>query len=459
MSGADRHAALDIAARHARQWLASLPERPVPAQAGVDELAAVFGGELPDAPTDPSEVIETLGREAPRGLVAMGSGRFFGFVIGGAHPAALAADWLVSAWDQNAGMRQVTRTVSALEETAADWLLDLLGLPAASGVGFVTGCTMAHFTCLAAARGVLLRAAGWDVARDGLYGAPRIRVLVGAERHDTVDLVLRYLGMGAPEIVAADAQGRIDPAALEAALAQGSQKGPILVCLQAGNVHSGAFDDFEKTIGIAKRHGAWVHVDGAFGLWAAAAPALRHLTAGVSLADSWATDAHKTLNVPYDCGVAIVRDESAMRAAMGMHGDYLMPDAQHGDPCDRVPELSRRARGIPVWAVLRALGRGGVAKLVERLHVRAREFAEGLARIPGATVLNDVVYTQVCMAFEDDARTRAIGQGLMEDGTAWITGSTWRDRAVLRVSVSNWTTSEADVAASLDAVRRVAAPC
>ena len=456
MSGADRYAALDIAIGHARDWLASLPERPVPAQASVDELVAIFDGPLPESPADPVEVIETLGREAPRGLVAMGSGRFFGFVIGGAHPAALAADWLVSAWDQNAGMRQVTRTVSALEETAADWLLDLLGLPAASGVGFVTGCTMAHFTCLAAARGALLRAAGWDVARDGLYGAPRVRVLVGAERHDTVDLVLRYLGMGAPEIVAADAQGRIDPAALEAVLANDPRRGPTLLCLQAGNVHSGAFDDFEKTIAIAKRHGAWVHVDGAFGLWAAAAPELRYLTEGMVQADSWSTDAHKTLNVPYDCGVAIVRDEAAMRAAMGMHGDYLMPDAQHGDPCDRVPELSRRARGVPVWAVLRALGRSGVAALVERLHVRARQFAEGLAKIPGATVLNDVVYTQVCVAFEDDARTRAIGQGLMDDGTAWITGSTWRDRAVLRVSVSNWSTSPEDVAAALDAVRRVA---
>ena len=396
-----------------------------------------------------------LATGADRGLVAMGSGRFFGFVIGGTHPAALAADWLVSAWDQNAGGRQVTRANSALEETAATWLLDLLGLPATSGVGFVTGCTMAHFTCLAAARGALLRAAGWNEARDGLCGGPRIRVLVGAERHDTVDLTLRYLGLGAPEIVAADAQGRIDPAALEAALATDTDR-PTIVCLQAGNVHSGAFDDFNTTIAIAHRHRAWVHVDGAFGLWAAASPKLRHLTAGVEQADSWATDAHKTLNVPYDCGVAIVRDEAAMRAAMGMHGEYLIQDSIHGDPWDRVPELSRRARAIPVWAVLRALGRSGVAELVEHLCDRARQFADGVAMIPGARVLNDVVYTQVCIGFDDDARTRRMVQRLLEDGSVWISGSTWHDRAVLRVSVSNWSTTVEDIATGLDAVRRIA---
>jgi glutamate/tyrosine decarboxylase-like PLP-dependent enzyme len=442
--------------RHAQAWLASLHDRPVPAQASVEGLTEIFGGPLPEDPTDPVDVIELLGAHAERGLVAMGSGRFFGFVIGGTHPAALAADWLVSAWDQNAGMRQVTRTNSALEETAAAWLLDLLGLPAHSGVGFVTGCTMAHFTCLAAARGALLRAAGWDEARDGLFGAPRIRVLVGAERHDTIDLTLRYLGLGAPEVVAADTQGRIDATALAAALAADANR-PTIVCLQAGNVHSGAFDPFADAIAIAHRHGAWVHVDGAFGLWAAASPRLRHLAAGIEQADSWSTDAHKTLNVPYDCGVAIVRDLSAMRAAMGMHGAYLTPDLEHGDPYERVPELSRRARAIPVWAVLRSIGRHGVAALIERLCERARSFADGVATIPGAQVMNDVVYTQVCVAFENDARTRRIVQGLLDDGTAWISGSTWRDRAVLRISVSNWSTTPDDVTRSLDALRRVAA--
>ena len=452
---ADRYAALDNAMRHAQAWLASLHERPVPAQATIEELTALLGGPLPEHSTDPVEVIDLLAANADRGLVAMASGRFFGFVIGGTHPAGLAADWLVSAWDQNAGLRQVTRANSALEETAAAWLLDLLGLPASSGVGFVTGCTMAHFTCLAAARGALLRKAGWDEAK-GLSGSPRIRVLVNAERHDTVDLTLRYLGLGAPEIVAADAQGRIDATALAVALATEPDR-PTIVCLQAGNVHSGAFDPFAETIATAHRHGAWVHVDGAFGLWAAASPRLRHLVAGVEQADSWATDAHKTLNVPYDCGVAIVRDLAALRAAMGMHGVYLTADPEHGDQYDRVPELSRRARAIPVWAVLRSLGRQGVAALVERLCEHARAFADGVATIAGAEVLNDVVYTQVCVAFENDERTRRIVQGLLDDGTAWISGSVWRDRAVLRISVSNWSTTTDDVAATLAALRRVAA--
>ena len=349
----------------------------------------------------------------------------------------------------------MTRANSALEETASAWLLDLLGLPATSGVGFVTGCTMAHFTCLAAARGVLLRKAGWDESK-GLAGGPCIRVLVGAERHDTVDLTLRYLGLGAPEVVAADAQGRIDVATLEAMLATEPDR-PTIVCLQAGNLHSGAFDPFADAVAIAHRYGAWAHVDGAFGLWAAASSRLRHLVAGVEHADSWATDAHKTLNVPYDCGVAIVRDDAALRAAMGMHGDYLTVDPKHGDQFDRVPELSRRARAIPVWAVLRSLGRNGVAALVERLCDHASAFADGMARIDGAKVLNEVVYTQVCVAFENDARTRRIVQGLLDDGSVWITGSVWQGRAILRISVSNWATTAGNVATALDAIRRVAA--
>jgi glutamate/tyrosine decarboxylase-like PLP-dependent enzyme len=452
----DRDAALDIAMRYAKAWLRSLDDRAVPARASVEELAAIYGRALPEGPTDPVEVIELLAAHAERGLVAIPSGRFYGFVIGGTHPAALAADWLVSAWDQNAGLRQLTPTNSALEETASAWLLDLLSLPASSAVGFVTGGTMANFTCLAAARGAVLRKAGWDEAREGLNGGPRVRVLVGAERHDTVDLSLRYLGLGVPEIVRADSEGRIDVAALSAALASGNDT-PTIVCLQAGNVHSGAFDDFSAAIAVAHRHGAWVHVDGAFGLWAAASPTLRHLVAGVETADSWATDAHKTLNVPYDCGVAIVRDPAALRAAMGMHGEYLIMDDGHRDPFERVPELSRRARAIPVWAVLRSLGRSGVADLVERLCQHARAFAAGVAKIDGAQVLNAVVYTQVCVAFGDDARTRSTVQRLLEDGSAWMSGSTWRDRAVLRISVSNWSTTDEDVATSLAALRRAAA--
>lgn len=454
-TNADRDVALDVAMRHAKAWLHSLDGRPVPARASVEELAALYGGPLPEGPTDPVEVIELLATHADRGLVAIPSGRFYGFVIGGTHPAALAADWLVSAWDQNAGLRQLTPTNSALEETAATWLLDLLALPAGSALGFVTGGTMANFTCLAAARGAVLRKAGWDEARDGLCGGPRVRVLVGAERHDTIDLSLRYLGLGMPEEVAADAEGRIDVAALAAALESGNNA-PTIVCLQAGNVHSGAFDDFTAAIAVAHRHGAWVHVDGAFGLWAAASPKLRHLVAGVEAADSWATDAHKTLNVPYDCGVAIVRDPAALRAAMGMHGVYLVMDDDHRDPYERVPELSRRARAIPVWAVLRSLGRSGVAELVERLCEHAAAFAAGVAGIDGAQVLNAVVYTQVCIAFRDDEHTRRTVQRLLEDGSAWMSGSIWRGRAVLRISVSNWSTTADDVATSLAALRRAA---
>jgi glutamate/tyrosine decarboxylase-like PLP-dependent enzyme len=317
---------------------------------------------------------------------------------------------------------------------------------------------MANFTCLAAGRDAVLRDAGWDVGTRGLVGSPGVRVLVGAERHDTIDLALRYLGLGAPEPVAADDQGRIDPAALTAALdaesaRQDAPTRPTVVCLQAGNVHSGGYDPFAEAIEVAHRHGAWVHVDGAFGLFAAAAPAYRHLTTGAEGADSWATDAHKTLNVPYDCGIAIVRDPAAVKAAMGMHGDYLIHD-EAGDPFEKVPELSRRARSIPVYAVLAALGRSGVADLVEGMAGHAAAFADGIGDLPGAEVLNDVVFTQVCVSFGSDERTRAVVARLLEDGEAWMSGSVWRGRAVLRISVSNWSTTEGDVHRSLSALRR-----
>ena len=450
----ERDGALDRAHRHALTWLDSLDTRPVPARATVEEVVARLGTDLPDGPTDPADVVDLLAEASEPGLTAMPSGRFFGFVIGGTHPAGLAADWLVSAWDQNAGLRQVTPAHSAVEDVTSAWLLDLLGLPAGAAVGFVTGGTMANFTCLAAARDEVLRRAGWDQASLGLHGAPVVRVLVGAERHDTVDLVLRYLGLGRPEPVASDAQGRLDVAALRAALAAGDG-GPTIVSLQAGNVHSGAFDPFADAVAAAHEHGAWVHVDGAFGLFAAASDALRPLTAGYEGADSWATDAHKTLNVPYDCGLAIVADPGALRAAMSMHGDYLIHDAG-GDPFEKVPELSRRARAVPVWAVLRALGRTGVADLVERLARQARALADGAALIEGVEVLNDVVYTQVCLSFGSDEHTVEVVRRVLEDGTAWMSGSRWRGRAVLRISVSNWSTSDADVERSLDALRRAA---
>ena len=314
---------------------------------------------------------------------------------------------------------------------------------------------MSNFTCLAAARDDVLRRVGWDVAHDGLVGSPGVRVLVGAERHDTVDLALRYLGLGLPEVVPADDQGRIRADLLADALADGDGR-PTIVVLQAGNVHSGAFDPFTESIAAAKRHGAWVHVDGAFGLFAAASPTYRHLVEGYADADSWTTDAHKTLNVPYDCGIAVVRSRPALRAAMGTHGDYLIHDAA-GDPHELVPELSRRARGIPVWAVLRTLGRSGVVDLVDGFCRHAAALAEGVVSIEGASVLHDVCFTQVCASFGSDERTRAVVQGMLDDGTAWMTGSRWHDRAVLRISVSNWSTNEDDVRRSLYALRRVVA--
>jgi len=454
----DRDIALARAAGYAAQWLDSLATRPVVPRASVAEVTAALGTELPDGPTPAPEVIDLLARACEPGLTAMPSGRFYGMVIGGTHPAALAADWLVSAWDQNSGLRLLTPAHSAVEDVASGWLLDVLGLPAGSGVGFVTGATMSNFTCLAAARDAVLHTAGWQVATDGLTGAPRVRVIVGAERHDTVDLALRYLGLGAPEPVAVDDQGRIDPEALAAALAAGSDAppSPAIVVLQAGNVHSGAFDPFGPAIEAARRHGAWVHVDGAFGLFAAASPRTRHLVAGYQEADSWTTDAHKTLNVPYDCGIAIVRDQAALRGSMGMHGDYLIRDAV-GDPFEFVPELSRRGRAFTVWAVMRALGRSGLAALIDGFCGNAASFAAGIAEIDGATVENDVVFSQVCASFGSDERTEEVTRRLLADGTAWMSGSRWRGKSVLRISVCNWSTTDDDVERSLDALRKAAA--
>jgi glutamate/tyrosine decarboxylase-like PLP-dependent enzyme len=446
-------APLAAAAEHARAWLDSLDTRDVPPRETAEQVAAVLGGPLPEEPTAPAEVVDLLARGVEPGLMAMGAGRFYGWVIGGTLPAALAADWLVSAWDQNTVLRWATPGTAGAEAVAAGWLLDLLGLPAGSDVGFVTGGMMANFTGLAAARDRVLADHGWNVAERGLTGAPAVRVLVGAERHATIDLALRYLGLGAATQVAADDQGRIRPDALREALAGDA---PTIVCLQAGNLHSGAFDPFTAAIPIAHEVGAWVHVDGAFGLWAAASPALRHLLAGVEEADSWATDAHKTLNTPYDCGVAIVRRPEAMRAAMGVHTSYLInaaPADGPADPSEAVPEFSRRARGVPVWAALRSLGRTGVVELIERLAAAAGKLAEGIGALEGAEVLNDVVYTQFCVSFGDDERTRAVTEALLADGRVWMSGSRWRDREVLRVSVSNWSTDDADVATSIAAVR------
>ncbi|MGW3321495.1 pyridoxal phosphate-dependent decarboxylase family protein [Streptomyces virginiae] len=451
-----REAALRQAHGHAVRWLASLSDRPVPARASVDEIVRALGAELPDAPSTPADVVDLLATACEPGLTAFPSGRFYGFVVGGTEPAALAADWLVSAWDQNCVMRAVSPAYTAAEEIAGAWLLDLLGLPPDSAVGFTTGATMANFTCLAAGRDTVLRRAGWSVDHHGLAGGPPVRVIAGQDRHMSIDLALRYLGLGRPELVDADAQGRIDAEALRRTLAArvpGSGSVPTIVILQAGDIHSGAFDPFPETIRAAREADAWVHVDGAFGLWAAASPTHAHLTDGCARADSWATDAHKTLNVPYDCGLALVADPAALRSAMGLQGDYLIQH-EHGDPIDKVPELSRRGRAFTVWAALRSLGRAGVADLVDGLCRHARAFATGIDAIDGATVLNDVVFTQVCAEFGDDERTDRVLAHLLDEGAAWISGSTWHGRRVMRISVSNWSTTDEDVSHTLDAIHR-----
>ncbi|SOD71189.1 glutamate/tyrosine decarboxylase-like PLP-dependent enzyme [Jatrophihabitans sp. GAS493] len=445
-------AALTAAADQAQRWLASVPDRPVPPQRNADELRSAFGESVPDGGSDPASVVNLLAEAADPGLMSMASGRFYGWVIGGTLPAALGADWLVSAWDQNAGMRGASPGVVAAEEAAGRWLLDLLGLPATADVGFVTGATMANFSCLAAARQRVLADAGWDLPLHGLSGSPKVRVIVGAERHASIDIALSYLGLGAPIAVPTDEQGRIQPDAL-AQLLTGLEPGPTILCLQAGNVHSGSFDDFTETIAVAHEHGAWVHVDGAFGLWAAASGAHRSLVTGYEAADSWATDAHKTLNVPYDCGVCIVADPASLRAALGIQASYLFHDSA-GDPLDKVPEMSRRARGVPVWAALQSLGRSGVADLIDRLVANARALAAGIGGLEGVEVLNDVVYTQVCISIGDDERTRAVEQSLLADGATWMSGSRWNGRQIIRISVSNWTTDDEDVTESIAAVRR-----
>ncbi|WP_426302831.1 pyridoxal phosphate-dependent decarboxylase family protein [Arthrobacter sp. R-11] len=443
---------LGRAAEHAKEWLQALPGRTVRPTLTADQIAEMFGGPLPAEGMDPEKLIDFLARNAEPGLMAMQSGRFFGWVIGGTLPSAMAADWLVSAWDQNTGLRFATPATAGIEQAAGQWLLELLGLPEGSDVGFTTGASMANFTALAAARWRQLEAAGWDVNANGLNGAPALRVLVGAERHESLDMALRFLGLGAPEVVSADAQGRIEGPALRRALESGS--GPAIVCLQAGNLHSGAFDPFAEAIAAAKEHGAWVHVDGAFGLWAAAVPELRPLWDGVALADSWGTDAHKTLNAPYDAGIVVVRDVAALRPAIGMHAEYLPQDSHGpGDPMEKSPELSRRARGVPVWAALRALGADGVRALVAGRAACAAELAARLTAVPGVEVLNDVVYTQLSLAFGNDARTRAVTDYIMADGRVWMSGSRWHGRDILRVSVSNWSTDSDDLDTAVQTIR------
>jgi glutamate/tyrosine decarboxylase-like PLP-dependent enzyme len=434
---------LGLTASIAADYLDSVETRPVFPPLGAEELRAALGGPLPEAPTEPRQVIEELVAAAEGGIVATGSGRYFGFVIGGALPAALAADWLTATWDQNAGLYAGGPAASVVEQVTREWLVELLGLPSETSIGFVTGTQMAHVTGLAAARFHVLDAVGWDVGSRGLQAAPPVRVLVGAKRHVTVDRALRLLGLGAPEVVEADAQGRMSAPALADALARA--KGPTIVCAQSGEVNTGAFDALAAIADAAAAAGAWLHVDGAFGIWAAVSPTRRHLVEGLERADSWTTDAHKWLNVPYDSGIVFCAHPDAHRAAMTVQADYLIQDdgAQAvRDQVDWVPEFSRRARGFPVYAALRSLGRSGLVELVDRCCTQARRFAERIVEVPGAELLNEVVLNQVLFRFADDERTEAILARVQASGTVWMSGSTWDGRRAIRVSVSNWQTGD-----------------
>jgi glutamate/tyrosine decarboxylase-like PLP-dependent enzyme len=449
----DRTAALRTAAEQAEAFLATVDERPVAARSDAAAVRGALGGPLPQLGEDPATVIDALAAGAEPGLVATAGPRHFGFVIGGALPAALAADWLVSAWDQNAAFHALSPAAAAIEEITSAWTLELLGLPDTASVGFVTGGQGANTTCLAAARNAVLSRVGWNVEHDGLIGAPTVRILCGEQAHATIYTSLRLLGLGEKTAirVPADDQGRMDPDALAKALTANDT--PTIVCGQAGNVATGAFDVFGPIADACASHGAWLHVDGAFGLWAAAAPAMRHLTADIERADSWAVDAHKWLNVPYDGAMAIVADPDAHLAAMSLAGPYLVADPGQRDNTNYVPESSRRARAVPVYAAIRSLGRAGIAEMIERNCAQARRMAKQLSGIPGAEVLNDVVLNQVLVRLPggDDANRAAVA-AIQRDGTCWLGGTTWNGEYVLRVSISNWATTDEDIDRSAVAI-------
>ena len=457
----DTRALLRRTADLAADFLDSLEERPVFPQVSADDLRASLGVPLQDEPLEPERVVEELAAAADPGLVAMPSGRYFGFVIGGSLPAALGADWLTSAWDQNPGLYAVSPAAAVVEEIAAAWILELLGLPAGAGVGFVTGCQMAHVTALAAARHALLARTGWDAGELGLHGAPPLRILAGSEAHVSIFRALRLLGLGTRSVerVESDGQGRMEPEALARRL-ETERGAPTLVCAQVGNVNTGACDPLADIAALTRRHRAWLHVDGAFGLWAAASPRLRHLVAGAVLADSWATDAHKWLNVPYDSGIVAVADTGAHSAAMSATASYLQQRQDGGrDALDWVPEFSRRARGFAIYAALRSLGRRGVGDLVERCCGHARRMAEVLAAQPGVEVLNEVALNQVLVRFHDragagsaDELTRAIIRRVQRQGVCWLGGTTWHGMAAMRISVSNWSTTTDDAELSAAAI-------
>jgi glutamate/tyrosine decarboxylase-like PLP-dependent enzyme len=444
---------------HAAAYLDSMPERHVGAQASRDELLAALRAPLTANGEDPAAVLDILASQGVRGTMASAGPRYFGFVIGGSLPVALAADWLTSAWDQNPGIYATSPIMSVIEDVAREWLLDLFDLPRTSSLGFVTGCQMANFTGLAAARHGVLRRAGWDVESDGLAGAPRIHLITSAESHVTIDVAMRYLGFGTRNLlrVETDGQGRMRADRLRRLL--DNLHGPIIICAQAGNVNTGAFDPLREIAEAAQEHGAWLHVDGAFGLWARTSEALRPLADGIELADSWATDAHKWLNVPYDSGLVISRHPEDHRASMTSTAAYLVQTkGVERDAVDWVPEFSRRGRGVPVYAAIRALGRAGVAAMIEKNCTNARQMADILRRDPRVEILNDVVLNQVLVRFGgDDDFTRAVIAGVQEEGTCWLGGTTWQGLAAMRISFSNWATSEDDVTRSGEAILRVLA--
>jgi glutamate/tyrosine decarboxylase-like PLP-dependent enzyme len=453
--------ALDAAYAAAVKFLEGVESRPVGSRATAASMREALAGPMPEFGEPAARVVEELARKADPGLVATAGPRFFGFVIGGSVPAALGADWLASAWDQNAGLFVLSPAAAIAEETVRLWLTELFGLPAGTSLGMVTGGQMANTTCLAAARHQVLARVGWDVEAQGLQGAPRVTVLAGEQAHITIYGALRLLGLGDASVtkIAADDQGRMRPESLRAALAKVT--GPVILCTQAGDVNTGAFDPFAALIAIAReRPDVWVHVDGAFGLWAAASKDHRDLTAGIGGADSWATDAHKWLNVPYDCGLAFVRDAEAHRGAMARSAAYLQRSTVDRDNYEWTPEFSRRARGFASYAALRSLGKQGLAEMIDRSCSHARLFADLLSKEAGIRVLNDVVLNQVLVRFEKpdqtaehgDQHTREVIARVQQDGTCWLSGTVWRGQALMRISVCNWSTTEADVKRSSEAI-------
>jgi len=454
--GTETRELMEQTTERAARYLEALDARRVfPTAVAVGRLPEL-GGSLPADGTEPTEVLRLLDEIGSPATVATAGPRYFGFVTGGALPATLAASWLAGAWDQCAGLDVLSPVSSALEEISARWLLELFGLPPKCGVGFVTGATMANFSALAAARNAVLERAGWDVEADGLIGAPKITVIGGDEIHISVVKALGMLGLGRNRIVRVptDSQGRMRADLLPRIA------GPTIVCMQAGNVNSGAFDPAKEICAIAHAAGAWVHVDGAFGLWAAVAPSRAHLVASLAEADSWATDAHKWLNVPYDSGIVFVREDRHLKAAMSANAAYLVRGEKR-DPNLFTPEMSRRARGVEIWAAMRSLGRNGLAELIERNCRMATRFAEGL-KAAGHEILNDVVLNQVLVSFGSDATfssdetTRDVIAALQAEGTCWCGGTVWHGRAAMRIAVSSWATTDEDVERSLESMIRVA---